>query len=836
MPRPWSWGVRVHTVYVTFVRAPLDAQPVDADSSGRGRCIQRFLVAITQCGGILAGKCASLSSVAWSLPRSLTYALCCSLAFAIKPVAAQPAVGRSRAATVAPSTALILQQVADHVARLDSLGALAVLDSAIARDRRSGPLWNRYGQIAWGMSWSAPGPVMRPEMIRLRMRADSAFRYAVAFSSDSARYHIDLGRYGLESNLVFLRAGAKGNFSDGLKAAQSQSRADLTSVLTDELGMIEWSEYDNVVHRALEKAPDEVQTTATPLRTGIARENTQGRGDNNGAAPNAAATPQNAYRNDYGLFYRDRLVNVIPPTGEGPYARALGLFREAVRTDSSNVRARRHLYMALADHRRWDDLRQESERWIQRDPDDADALLALGLSEASQERFTQAADAFESALELMTPQKRASFTSITRVLQPWSRSTTRQLTDSLRWNQLTAVERRREEVRYWNLLDPRANTPVNEARVEFQARVAYADLRFSVEEYRVRGADSDRGVAWVRYGPPDVIYSLPRMGYAEIIWVYDRAKLAFVFRMRTGFSTAHNAFEDQSVDSIHMERAVDLSNMPLVRKTWPMRARVARFRAGPDSMDAVVTATVPVRSLLEGVQLAGPLPVTVQLDVHDPEARIVGREVRRVNLTADSLPVGINGTWVRRLGMGLNVVRIDAEQVDVQRAASVIVDADVDSSTGFGISDLLMGTNPQRVGTGDPARWRDISIAPTTAVFPWSQAVGVVWEAYDLTPENGSVRYRIHLSLGRTFTSDMKGFVARIAAYSKNVMERDGSGTGSIAVSYEQARPAKAIVPDFLSVNLKGSVPGTYRLTIEIEDLVSKRRTSRTTTFDLTPN
>jgi len=144
---------------------------------------------------------------------------------------------------------------------------------------------------------------------------------------------------------------------------------------------------------------------------------------------------------------------------------------------------------------------------------------------------------------------------------------------------------------------------VNEARVEFQARVAYADLRFSVEEYRVRGADSDRGVAWVRYGPPDVIYSLPRMGYAEIIWVYDRAKLAFVFRMRTGFSTAHNAFEDQSVDSIHMERAVDLSNMPLVRKTWPMRARVARFRAGPKSMDAFVTATAPVRSLLEGVQL-----------------------------------------------------------------------------------------------------------------------------------------------------------------------------------------------------------------------------------------
>lgn len=772
-----------------------------------------------------------------SLERGVLTCALWAACMAVSGIAtAQPSPRQNSVASSAPKTVDVLQRVTERLTLLDSLGALTVLDSAIARDRRNGPLWNRYGQLAWGMSKTEPGPVMRPEMIRLRMRADSAFRYAVAFSPDSARYHFDLGRYGLESNLVFLLAGAKGSFRDGLKAARTQGRADLTSTFTDELGAIEWSEYDNVVHRALEKAPDEVQTTATPLRTGIAAGNTQSRGDNNGAAPNATASVTNSYRNDYGLFYRDRLVNVVPPTGEAPYTRAFTMFREAVRLDSSNARARRHVYMALADHRRWDDLRQESERWLRQDPDNGDALLALGLSEASQERYTKAGEAFDRALQLMTPRERASFTSLTRVLQPWSRSTTLRLADTLRWNQLTTVERRREEARYWNLLDPRPRTPVNEARVEFLARMTYADLRFGVEENRVRGADSDRGVAWVRYGPPDMIYSLPRMGYAEIIWVYDRAKLAFVFRMRTGFRTAHNAFEDQSVDSIHTERSVDFSNVPLVRRTWPMRARVARFRAGTDSSDVVVTATVPVRSLLEGAQLAGALPITVQLDVHDPLARIVGREVRRVDVTADALPVGINGSWVRRLGRGVNVVRVDAEQVDVQRAASAIVDAEVDSLSGFGISDLLLGTNPQRVGSGDPARWHDISIAPTTAVFPWSQAMGVVWEAYDLTPENGSVRYRVNLTLGRTFKSDMKGFVARIAAFTKNVIERDGSGTGRVSVAYEQTRPARAIVPDFLSVNLKGSVPGTYRLTIEIEDLVSKRRTSRTTTFDLTPN
>ncbi len=160
----------------------------------------------------------------------------------------------------------------------------------------------------------------------------------------------------------------------------------------------------------------------------------------------------------------------------------------------------------------------------------------------------------------------------------------------------------------------------------------------------------------------------------------------------------------------------------------------------------------------------------------------------------------------------------------------------VDSSSGFGISDLLLGTNPQRIGGRDPVRWSDVNVAPTTGVFPWSQSVGVVWEAYDLAPENGSVRYRVNLQLARTFQSGAKGFVARSAAYAKNVIERDGSGTGSVQVEYEQSRPAGPIVTDFLSVNLKGSVTGTYRLTIAIEDLVTGRVARRSTTFDLTAN
>jgi hypothetical protein len=55
-------------------------------------------------------------------------------------------------------------------------------------------------------------------------------------------------------------------------------------------------------------------------------------------------------------------------------------------------------------------------------------------------------------------------------------------------------------------------------------------------------------------------------------------------------------------------------------------------------------------------------------------------------------------------------------------------------------------------------------------------------------------------------------------------------------VSYEQTRPAAAIIADFLSVNLNGSVTGAYKLTIAITDLVSGQVTERSTTLELTRN
>src|SRR5262245_7905926 len=53
---------------------------------------------------------------------------------------------------------------------------------------------------------------------------------------------------------------------------------------------------------------------------------------------------------------------------------------------------------------------------------------------------------------------------------------------------------------FWKARDPKSETPENEARIEFEKRVAFADVRFSQEE--TRGSLTDRGMVFILMGPP----------------------------------------------------------------------------------------------------------------------------------------------------------------------------------------------------------------------------------------------------------------------------------------------------------------------------------------------
>ncbi len=727
----------------------------------------------------------------------------------------------------ASSATPLLRTVNDLVARGDTTAALAALDKELARNRKQPALWHRYGMLAWGGRKQSVRNIEDAAIVRLRIHADTALRVATELAPDSGQYWLDYGRFIRFTDNSPRRQRVQEMFEIPAQRALAAGRVRLASELFDEQGLNAFRNYELEMNRYIS------QNNSGDAGIKVPSSSFDGARVFDEAA--IARTQEFAmrFRHQMAKSLESRVRFLSPPSGRANRDVALRSFGAAVTADFTNPRARQHLAMILAETGDWPSLVSLAQRAVDADSGDVQGWLALGIGNQRLEQYPQAAIAFDRAMQQMTETEALTFTDLSRLLTPDRRANTARFPDSVSFAAMSAVERKRWQTLYWQLADPRARTAVNEALTEYLARVAFADLRYSYEELDVIGSRSDRGVVHIRFGPPDRAY-----GPGDAIWTYRTGRIFYFRRTALTYGNAQFTPAERLVvqDSILLVDPNGWETMPLVRNTWPMLMRVARFRAGADSMDAVVTAAVPVRSFLGDADLTGAFPIDVQIDVHDAASRVSGRELRRATVKSDSLPVGLNGAWVRRIGRGLNIVRVDADQPDVGRAASATADAMVDGDSGFGMSDILFGTNPARTGGRDPVRWSDVSIAPTIGVFKWNQPLGLLWETYELAMAEGNASYRTTITLERTFKSTLKGFAARITANFKNLVERDGSGTGRVAVNFDQKRPTGTVVTDFLTISLDGAAPGPYRLNIAITDLVSGKTVTRTANFVLTPD
>jgi len=187
--------------------------------------------------------------------------------------------------------------------------------------------------------------------------------------------------------------------------------------------------------------------------------------------------------------------------------------------------------------------------------------------------------------------ERERFDHLGRVLHP---------ADSASFDALDETERWALRRLYWLFADPLWSREGNEPRLEFLARMTFVELRFSLEERLVRGADSDRGGTYVRYGPPGMV-----MPYKDIVqfgfnWIYATG-LQFFFR---GYDTF--VFTDPGwVAKVIEIMPVRWDNIEPIRVD-SMPARVARFRA-EDSVDVLVSALAPVARIASLADVIGPV-------------------------------------------------------------------------------------------------------------------------------------------------------------------------------------------------------------------------------------
>jgi GWxTD domain-containing protein len=741
---------------------------------------------------------------------------------AVAVAAASPWFSRSAEAQRLPLGAPAGSPVAiadSLVMRGDTTAAIELLNSTIKANFKEPAAWYLLGLIYWERIKDVRSAAYIKDKNKLKMvaAADSSLRIATQLAPDSARYWLSLARFNIGSAYSTVLFASQGNAKEAYQAAEATGDNLLLAEAADLQGMAMWRRYEASANRGFTQDGQRVQLAMN-----------------------------NNWPRDKALDYVKSFVKKIePPTGESDYQAALEKFMVAVDRDSSNQRYSRHLFMALAERGQWDVLEGVTARRARQFPLDWQSRLVRGMALHRLQRYADARVAFDSALAMMDDADREYITRFTRILRP-KPSKDPQLAggDARSFSDLPEGQRRGLEEMYWYMNDPLTLTNENEMRLEFLARVVYAEFRWTDDDRNLRGAESDRGDIYIRYGPPD--YQVAVQGNANfqaatltsgatVVWSY-KIGLTFFFQLQPGFASTRLALNDQdAVEQIKQNVPVSWANLPgsAMIDTIPMR--VARFRARGDSTDLVVATRMPVDSLLKGLDVDR-APVDFDFRVFDQFVRVQGVESDQQTFRTDTVVGRPAREWNRRLGPGINVVRVEAMQGDSRRAARAMIRLMPEAASGFGMSDVLLGGKPSpRSESSAPRSWRDVEITPSVGDYASGSALGLLWEVYEAGVRDGNARYRVTITVERVDRSGVSGFSLRVLEGLGRAVTRTQRGRDKFSITFDRTAAAAPTLVEYLSVDLGGSPAGGYTLRLDVEDLVSRNKTSRSTTFRISP-
>ncbi|HEX6535143.1 MAG TPA: GWxTD domain-containing protein [Gemmatimonadaceae bacterium] len=706
----------------------------------------------------------------------------------------------------APLTGRAQESFASHpdslLSHTDSLAALRALDTRLAMNHTDAETWHRRGVLAWRLANAErrTGYMKREANDSLLTLADSSLRLATHYAEDSPEYLVDLGRFHLTSNSASERSHAKKLFERALDLARRTGDSVGISRAADELGMTWWRRYRDRANRHIYSYVLENVKDRTFLKD-----------------PRSIA-----------YFIDNQTIRAAAQdwSGQREYLEAWDAFAEALRADPSNESALRHTYMALVDRQRWAELEHVSRVRLNHDSTDAWAWLANGLAEHRLGDDRAAASCFRSGLALLPETERARYERLGRIFTA---------KDSTGLSRLPEGERENLARMYWLMADPLWATRDNEHRLEFLSRVVYAELRFSVEEFELHGADTDQGEVYVRYGPPPAVISFPpdpaRQGNHRIrvLWWYTVDE-AFLFDQLPTFGVVTL----QPDDKREFRRLRD--TVPVVwanagddRRTDSVDVQLVRFRATSDSADVYVAAHVPVSRMVRGIDLArGALQVDFQAYTWRAEP-VFARTMREVLDFTHGDPDQIR-SWSTRVHAGTFLYRVEALQPDAMRGARGASRIEVTDERGFGMSDLLVSARAApRAGT-EAARWSDFEITPNLGQVRRGQPFALLWETYGLSPKDGSDDYRVAITLTRERAGGIGGFAARVIGGVASVVGLSRQGTDKVSITYPRQVPARPVSVDYIALDLADAPAGTYKLAVSITDDVAHRTVTREST------
>jgi GWxTD domain-containing protein len=698
----------------------------------------------------------------------------------------------------APEPSSFLASAAQLTARGDTAEAIRTLAQAVRRFPGFAEAHYLQGLLLSRSSGAGLGDYLR------RLAAQRALERALELDRGNPLYFLELGR--LRLKMPFLRLEAARYFQRAAAAARARGDSAVLADVETELGDLYVRRADNAAHRrmvtggAIHFDPDRALEDWHYAANFITQQST------------AVEDPGALDRHDAEDHYRAALA-----------ARA------------GNEAAARGLLGMLYDEQRYEEYLTVARSLARAQPMSGGAQLALGLGlvRAGQER--EASTALDSALALMTPAERHVVDDLAPILRR---------ADAEIYQNLSPEDRHEVERIYWAVSDPLRLTPVNEHRLEHLARVAYADLRYTAPDLRLRGWETDRGVIYIRYGPPPVVASFPanteiparieQAGMITTVWWYPERRLRFVFYGAPGYNVARFASDFQAyAEDARYAAPVRYDNVPVDEALDSIAVQVARFRDSVGGNTVVFFAGMPVSRMLNGIELRRSTLETGLFVTDRLERNILERRAQEpVDLS--EAPQFEARTFEVRLNPGEYRYRLEAREPSSRRAARGAATLAVPAlAAGLDLSDVVLADRVAPRGD-DPSGRRDFFIDPNPAMaYAPGHHVHLYWEIYGLRPDSaGDGSYTVSVVI-RLQALERHGIAARLVGGALDAIGTTAAGDDRVVLSYgrELSLHGRDRVPEFLAIDLGDSPPGVYTLEISVEDRRAQQTVVRTRTF-----
>ena len=727
-------------------------------------------------------------------------------------------------------------------AGFDTLSAAAVAESLkvfndlgqqLHVNLRDAAAQYRRGMIAFALAERSQvkPPIHGLNYHDLRLAAIDALKTARDLDPNNGRYALAIAAYYETDKLILGQSSGRAMGCDtnlDHYKTEADPRVRLDVIL--HAGWVCWADFDGYENRALSSgeekdtpelklgsnAPDPNSHISSPIAPKDAAPASVCGAASKMLSP---ATCETAPIGDIMLDAIDSVLATLKPlpfdvAGESDYLSAKLLFRAAYDLAPTDPRAFQCLAMVLAAHNDWAELQRLARDHTISVPADPWGWMTVALATYRQQPGKESRGLFDSAFARLAVADRKRLDRLERVLRP---------KDSVAYLKRDSAGRDAVKNTTWLLADPLWSVPNSDPRTEFLARVTYAELRWSLPDLHIRGADTDRGDVYIRYGPPERIFgeTIPELHGMFTFWVYN-SDLIFAFDKFLHTGKAAITVEDIAVaDRVKAWQPSRWDNIATTRID-SMPTQVARFRSGADSVEMYVATAAPIQAMRQNTVF------NVQ-----PVAHYWLYGLTLSNAYIDSLPVGNTGLlqWTRRVPAGGYYLRIEStipEALIAGRTTSNVLAARDTvtgfSNRGFGLSDVVIAKHAPLTPTA--RRWNDIAIDPWLGDLTKGAELSLVWENYELGRDGSDAHYDIAVSIE---AERSKG--GRIAA---SVLDRLASAVGvetranKVTMKIERRVPYAPIVPENVAIGLGATPPGAYRMTVQVTDRVSRRASSRT--------